>query len=56
MRCFACDRALTDYESTRKCSTTGKYIDLCNTCAFIDDEDIVGNPDLAHGDDFNDKE
>ena len=56
MRCMACDRALTDYESTRKSIVTGEYIDLCNNCAFIDDEDIIGNPDLAHGDDGNDEE
>ena len=33
MRCMACDRALTDYESTRKSSATGEYVDLCNRCA-----------------------
>ena len=56
MRCIACDRALTDYESTRKSSVTGEYVDLCNRCAVIDDEDIIGNPDLAHEDDFNGEE
>tara|TARA_R100000541_G_scaffold3271_1_gene10538 strand:+ start:261 stop:422 length:162 start_codon:yes stop_codon:yes gene_type:complete len=53
---MACDRALSDYESTRKSSVTGEYVDLCNRCAVIDDEDIIGNPDLAHEDDFSDEE
>jgi hypothetical protein len=56
MRCIACDRALSDYESTRKSSVTGEYVDLCNRCAVIDDEAIIGNPDLAHEDDFSDEE
>jgi hypothetical protein len=53
---MACDRALSDYESTRKSSVTGEYVDLCNKCAVVDDEDIIGNPDLAHEDDFSDEE
>jgi len=32
MRCKACDVELNDFESTRKSSTTGEYLDLCNTC------------------------
>lgn len=32
MRCQACNRALTDFESTRKSATTGEYLDLCNQC------------------------
>jgi hypothetical protein len=32
MRCIACDRQLSDFESTRKSATTGEYVDLCNTC------------------------
>ena len=33
MRCLACDRALSDFESTRK-SASGHYIDLCNHCFY----------------------
>lgn len=46
MRCYSCDRALNDYESTRKSVTTGEYMDLCNKCikdvviATIDREDL----------------
>lgn len=32
MRCLSCDRALTDFESTRKYKESGLYIDLCNKC------------------------
>jgi hypothetical protein len=32
MRCLACDRALTDYEATRKHAVTGTFIDLCQQC------------------------
>lgn len=32
MRCLSCDKILNDYESTRKSTVTGDYIDLCNHC------------------------
>ena len=32
MRCVACNRNLNDFESTRKYTITGDYLDLCNTC------------------------
>ena len=32
MRCIACDKNLSDFESTRKNETTGEYEDLCNEC------------------------
>ena len=39
MRCIACDKELSDFEATRKSSTTGDYLDLCNTCySSIQDE------------------
>jgi len=39
MRCIACDKELSDFEATRKSSTTGEYLDLCNTCySSIQDE------------------
>jgi len=46
MRCYSCDKALNDFESTRKSVTTGEYMDLCNKCikdvviATIDREDL----------------
>lgn len=32
MRCKACDCDLTDFESTRKSTALGDYIDLCSEC------------------------
>ena len=31
MRCKACNVELNDFESTRKSTTTGEFLDLCNT-------------------------
>jgi len=30
MRCYCCERVLSDFESTRKIATTGEYLDMCN--------------------------
>lgn len=32
MRCCACNRNLSDYESTRRHALTGAYLDICRTC------------------------
>ena len=32
MRCCACDKALSDKESTRKGVNTGDYLDMCDHC------------------------
>jgi RNase P subunit RPR2 len=32
MRCKACDKMLSDYESTRRSIDSDEFIDLCNTC------------------------
>ena len=32
MKCQACDKNLSDSESTNKNVETGEYIDLCNEC------------------------
>lgn len=31
-RCLACDKNLSDRESTRKGVNTGEYLDLCDNC------------------------
>ena len=47
MRCRACDKNLSDFESTRKNETTEEYEDLCNDCygsvqeAITDSEDDI---------------
>jgi hypothetical protein len=46
MRCLACDKRLNDRESTRKYSSSGAFVDLCNHCFATVAEDI---PDLDDG-------
>lgn len=39
MRCYCCDKILSDFESTRKSVNTGEYLDMCNKCySTIKDE------------------
>jgi hypothetical protein len=40
MRCKACDKALSDFESTRKYPESNEYVDLCNVCYATIQEDI----------------
>ena len=40
MRCIACNKNLNDFESTRKSAITGEYLDLCNTCYHVVEEDL----------------
>ena len=53
MRCLACNKRLNSRESTRKYSSSGDFIDLCDHCfSFIADEipdtedGISGDPDF----------
>lgn len=43
MRCLSCDKRLNDRESTRKYSSSGTFVDLCNRCFSEVAEDI---PDI----------
>ncbi len=40
MRCVACDKNLNDFESTRKHSITGEFLDLCNHCFHEIENDL----------------
>lgn len=54
MRCVACDRNLSDFESTRKSRETGEYLDLCNKCfneIQNDLDEIQEREDLRHDED-----
>ena len=55
MRCVACNKALNDYESTRKSATTGEYLDLCNGCFHAIDQDVeaIARPDLLDEESFD---
>ena len=56
MRCLACNKALNDYEATRKSATTGEYVDLCNHCFHNVDQEVnaISRPDLENEEDFED--
>lgn len=41
MRCKACDKLLSDYESTRKSAQTNEFLDLCNHCYTHVKEEIM---------------
>lgn len=46
MRCLACDKRLNNRESTRRYSSSGGFIDLCDRCFSTVAEDI---PDVEEG-------
>jgi len=52
MRCYACNKNLNDFESTRK-SESGEYVDLCNHCYREVQSDILAEErqDLQDGND-----
>ena len=39
MRCIACDRLLSDFESTRRSLMSGEFMDLCNKCYYNIEEE-----------------
>jgi len=53
MRCYSCQRALNDYESTLKSATTGEYLDMCNKCLKDLNIKTVGRSDLSAYEDAN---
>ena len=54
MHCSACDRLLTEFESTRRNANTFQFIDLCKVCfedvkpfvPTIDRADLITEADL----------
>jgi hypothetical protein len=54
MHCTACDRLLTEFESTRRNAHTFQFIDLCKVCfedvkpfvPTIDRKDLISEADL----------
>lgn len=55
MRCRACDKNLSDYESTRKFASHGEFVDLCNHCfSYIKEyTPVVENETLNTQEDVN---
>lgn len=50
MRCKACNKALNEFECTRKSKETGEFVDLCNDCyTYVkDDLQVVENYDFLN--------
>jgi hypothetical protein len=40
VRCLACNKALNDFEATRKSATSGEFVDLCNHCFHNVEQDL----------------
>jgi hypothetical protein len=57
VRCLACNKALNDFEATRKSATTGIYVDLCSHCFHDVEYDIqsLEREDLRENDDVEDE-
>lgn len=52
MRCYCCNKALSDYEATRRSVTTGNFLDMCNKCYSSVSGEILAmeRVDLRHED------
>lgn len=40
MRCYCCNKILSNQEATRKFKTSGEFVDMCNKCLTTVDEDV----------------
>jgi len=40
MKCLACDKILSEFESTRRSLISGEFVDLCNTCYTNIEDDV----------------
>ena len=52
MRCYCCNKALSDYEATRKSVQTGQFLDMCNKCYGSISSEVLSieRTDLRHED------
>lgn len=59
MRCYACNKRLSDYETTLKHAETGEYLDLCMGCLSDIAQDVPmpvkARKDLVHSMDFQEE-
>ena len=53
MRCCCCNKALSDYEATRKSVQTGDFLDMCNKCYGSISGEVLAleRTDLRHDED-----
>jgi hypothetical protein len=60
MRCNACNRLLSDFEATRRHAETGDFLDLCNRCLQVVNEQTkipaIERNDLLYQNDTMDDE
>jgi hypothetical protein len=56
MRCYCCNRALSDYEATRRSVNTGDFMDMCNKCYGTISGEVLAleRADLYHEEDDED--
>jgi hypothetical protein len=54
MRCVCCNSLLSDFEATRRCASTGDFLDMCNECFHTvqEDIDVYERYDLRHESDI----
>ena len=48
MKCHACDKILSDYETSLRSATTDTYMDMCLGCIDTVDLNVWGNMDIKH--------
>jgi hypothetical protein len=56
MHCVACDKQLSDIETSRKSKKTGEYLDMCNRCfsSISEDVETTTNKSLPYQPKIND--
>jgi len=58
MRCVCCNKALSDYEATRRHAVTREFLDMCNECFTQVNESVTipntDRPDLLTEETFFD--
>ena len=47
IRCYCCDRSLSDFESTLKSASSGTYLDTCLKCQDGLGIETIGREDLS---------
>lgn len=52
MRCLGCNRILNNAEATRKYSSNGSFVDLCNHCYSYVADDIAAVEGEGYVEDF----
>jgi hypothetical protein len=56
MRCYCCNRNLSDYESTLKSATTGEYLDTCKKCLEDLNIPVLKNQHDSYASDVEDED